>query len=171
VKADAKPDVKADAKPDVKADAKPDVKADAKPDVKADAFKFDNILLSKKLSLFLSDTTEYSILKNSQLNVLSEICKLCIISGKLTTDKISYEALAEKSSVKNSTIKGIVRKLESCHILIKDRHQYISGSKGRSFEISEKAIFCMLSHNQGLIRWLARNGLRVAEIKKIYEFN
>ncbi len=154
----------------VKADVKAVAKANVKADVKADVTMINNILNSKRITMFLSDATEYSLLSDSQINVLSEICKLFILSGKLSTEKISYEFLAEKASVNGVTVKGIIRKLEACQILVKKDQQYVSGSKGRVFEVSQQALHCMLSNNQGLKRWLARNGLRVNDIKNFYNF-
>ncbi|HYX34817.1 MAG TPA: hypothetical protein VE954_17100 [Oligoflexus sp.] len=145
-------------------------KADAKPDVKADAKSYNKILNTLRNDRFLSDTTEYCSLSESQLDVLNEICKLCIVHGKLSTAKVTYDEIASKASVNNRTIKGIARKLEMCDILIKRDNQYVSGSKGRVFEVSPKAIVCMLSHNQSLRKWVARQRLRVEDVKKFYDF-
>ncbi|MFW7382404.1 MAG: hypothetical protein ACOH5I_26640, partial [Oligoflexus sp.] len=169
-KVELKPELEVERKAEGKVELKAEREVERKAEGKVELTKLSKYLLNKKNNMFLSDSIEYTIISKSQLNVLSEICKLCIVSGNLYTERVSYEYLSKKSSVKLASIKSVVRKLESSSILILRDHQYTLGAKGRSFEISKQALFCMLEHNLNLKRWVARQGLKVTDVKKHYDF-
>ena len=169
-KAVEEPVAKAVEKPVTKAVEEPVTKAVEKPVTKAVSISNPKILIFKKENMFLSDDLSYAMSSDSLREVLSAICKMCIVQQSLQTGRIPYEYLHSKVSISIPNLKKIVRKLEDSQVLLKHIDQSSNGSKGRDFIIAPKAMVCMITQDEGLRKWMARNQVSVTNIKKLYDF-
>ncbi len=172
-KAEGEVEPKVEGEVELKYECEVELKAEGEVELK-DECKVECNFISKSLNLkhkkmFLSDGNSYGVFNDSHLNVLSEICKLCVVSGTLSTEKVSYENLSEKTGTKFNSLKSIIRKFEACGIILLKDNQYAVGSRGRVFEITLQALACMLENNLNLKRWIARQGLKVSEVVKHYD--
>ena len=120
--------------------------------------------------MFLSESLSYAMSSSSQREVLSAICKVCIVQQSVSTGRIPFEFLSSKASISLPNLKKIVRKLEDSNVLVKHTEQSSNGSKGRDFTIASMAMACMITQDEGLRKWMARNQMSVAEVKKFYDF-
>ena len=120
--------------------------------------------------MFLSDSLTYAMSSSNQREVLSALCKMCIVQQSIHTGRMPFEFLSSKTSISLPNLKKIVRKLEECNVLVKHVDQSSNGSKGRDFIIASMALACMITQDEGLRKWMARNQMSVADIKKVYDF-
>ena len=117
----------------------------------------------------MSESINYLLLEKSWVSVVSEICKLCIQNESLISDKVSYDFLSQRSGVNPESLRRIVRRLESESVLVIREEYFRKGIKGRNFEITKRAMLCMLTNDIGLRKWIARQGKAVASIQKLYD--
>ena len=142
----------------------------SEPGAKGHANKNPKRLISKDYARNLSDSIKYNLAAASWIKLLSEVCKLCIENESLTTDKTSYDYLAKHTDINPESVRRIIRTLEAEGILIFSKEYFQTGSKGRLFKVSQQAMLCMLTHDISLRKWIARQGIPVSEIKKLYDF-
>ena len=147
------------------------VEAALEPASKGALDKNANILIYKNKSLFLSPSIRYTRANPIHIKVLNEVAKLCILAGSLKTEMESYEFIASKLGMNGHTLRGLVRKLESEKMLILKDEYYVSGTRGRVFEISPQALNCLLHNDKSLKSWLARNSITLENAKNLFDFN
>ena len=112
------------------------------------------------------------MLEESHCEILRELCRLCIENRSLTSDRITYSFLSKenkKSSLKSSSVKDAIRKMEANRIIILRDSHFDLGRKGRMFEVSKTAMLCMLFNDNSLKRSLSRKGHSLSDLKNIYE--
>ncbi len=142
----------------------------SEPGAKGHAHKNPKRLISKNYERDLSDSIKYNLAAPSWIKLISEVCKLCVENESLTTDKTSYDYLAKHTDINPESVRRIIRTLEAEGILIFSKEYFQTGSKGRLFKVSQQAMLCMLTHDISLRKWIARQRISVAEIKKFYDF-
>ncbi|RYZ90240.1 MAG: hypothetical protein EOP04_04540 [Proteobacteria bacterium] len=172
VEAEVESKVKSEAESKARSEAESKARSEAESKARSEAESKARSKSSKSLTdlMYLSDSCRYTLLNSSERAVIILIAQMCISSESLVTSWESYDWLSERAKLNKHTLKRIVQTMQKNNILIIRDDYYQPGSKGRVFEITPRALKCVLTNEIRLKRWISSRSQTLQSVKKAFGF-